>query len=157
MEMSQLPVSGNWLRQLQTAGATDALAPSKLSWYGRSIAKSFWLMQLNNCLPGSLMNDIVNFVKPQVCIEKLGKPLSPKVDPYMYFTRAWKPWPCSCDYRYENFNVHTIRQLNGFKNGTTTERPVPHIKCNLEVLLFSRLKYLVNLSSLLLRFKFIDV
>ena len=104
---ARLPVSGEWLRQLDELGATNPLKGLLLD-YSTKIDHPFWCRQLVNFASDSDLADM-DIVKPLVKQQRLGnKPNSPKLVAHMYNTAAWSTWPCTCQYRYEGWTTQTI-------------------------------------------------
>ncbi len=95
----RLPVSRDWLSKLENIGAVDCFH-GKLATYSTAISRPFWARSLNDALPPQCGK--VEDILPIVRKGRLGgKPNSPKLERYRYFTGAWSLHPCHCKYRYD--------------------------------------------------------
>ena len=119
----RLPVSWKWLHAIDAKRAVDPLAGSLLGQCGRVIEKPFWCRTIRGFMSNSLFNEVLFRLKPEICQQQLGgRGGSTEIKPWAYRTRAWKFYPCVCDYRFANFtNAFLIRQVNGFKNGAAKQ------------------------------------
>lgn len=95
-----LPVSRDWLNKLENLGAVDCFR-GKLAKYSTAISRPFWARSLNDALPPQ-QSATIGDILPIVRTGRLGgKPNSPKLERFRYFTAAWSSHPCHCKYRYD--------------------------------------------------------